>query len=120
MRFVPSVLILVSLSTSAVAQSEARPSFQSYRKIPCKVFVNPNSDKTGDIVDLTREIQDSVYDYVSDHGFFNRSQSFCNVIDYVKAECRTMPKAGIGTAVDSLFTKKQSGRPLPHIPTCGA
>jgi hypothetical protein len=120
MRFAPALLVAAALSGPMAVQAAPDDAFRGYRQIPCRVFVNPKADPTGDIVDLTREIQDSVYGYVSDHGFFNQSQSFCNVIDYVKAECRLMPKAGIGAAVDSLFAKKQAGRPLPHIPVCGA
>lgn len=107
-------LIAICLCSPALAQQTPDEAFQAYRQIPCRSFVkNPNAD-------LLRDIRDSVYGYVSEHGFFNGSQSFCNVIDYVKAECRAMPNAGIGVAVDSLFTKKQAGRPLPRIPVCGA
>lgn len=120
MRFAAVLLVLTAFTAPVAAQEVTAATFNGYRQIPCKVYVNPKSDPTGDIVDILPEIRSSVRSYVIEHGAFDSYPSECNVNAYVEAECRLTPKASIGSAVDSLYAKMRTGKPLPRPHVCGA
>lgn len=120
MRSAIALLVLAALSAPAAAQEVPADAFRGYRQIPCKVYVNPKADPTGDIVDILPEIRSSVRSYVVERGAFDSYPSECNVNAYVEAECKLSPKSSIGAAVDSLYAKMKAGKPLPRPHVCGA
>ena len=118
MRYAIALSLL--LCSPVAAQQSPEEAFNGFREIPCRTYVNPKTDPTGDIVDLMPEIRTSIQGYVVSRGAFDSYPSECNVNAYVEAECRLSPKATIGRAVDSLYAKKRAGRPLPSPHVCGA
>ena len=119
MRYALAVVALVTAAGPAVAQGSPDAAF-GFREIPCRYYANPKSDPTGDIVELMPQIWEGVATYVRARGPLTSYPSECAINALVEAECRLTPKASIGTAVNSLYTKVKAGRPLPQGHACGA
>ncbi|MGU3662194.1 hypothetical protein [Methylobacterium fujisawaense] len=119
MRYALVAVALAAAAGPAVAQTGADASF-GFREIPCRYYANPKSDPTGDIVDLMPQIWEGVATYVRARGPLTSYPSECAINALVEAECRLTPKVSIGAAVNSLYAKVKTGRPLPEGHACGA
>ena len=105
-----SLLIAV---VPAAAQSLPMPWSQA-AALPCKTFLSVRGTT------LFTELQGALVEHFSEVDKSGAFGSDCNIGDYVTKACRAHSASKVGQAVAGLLAAQRAGRPLPHIPMCGA
>lgn len=91
-------------------------SIDTAARTPCRIFVQSfEKDR------FYNAIAPDITDWVARRdGLTTTLNSECAIMELTRAECAAHPRMTVGDAVNSLFKKDRSGRPLPATRRCGA